>query len=1061
MASSLLTFRRSLPLVLALVSVLAPACSDSEDPNETSKETPPAEETGPIEETLPVGAPSIVVTPTTGLRTTEGGGIATFTVVLTLMPKSDVTIGLTSSNEAEGKVDKPRIVFTSDNWNAPQTITITGVDDTNADGAQDYKIVTAPATSPDPLYEALNADDVSVTNTDDDSPGVSVTPITGLKTSEMGDEATFAVRLNTKPTGDVTIGISSSNEKEGVVSPKSLVFTTLNWNAPQTVTVTGVDDAVADGTQTYKIITAPATSSDTTYKGVDGDDVTVVNVDDESPGVTVKPTTGLSTTEAGGTAVFTVRLNSKPMADVIIPISSSRVAEGTVPPAPLTFTADNWNAPQTVTVTGVDDSAADGNQTYKIVLGAATSADKGYTSIDPEDVTLTNVDDESAGFTVTPTSGLITTEGGGTATFTIRLNSKPNGTVTVGLTSTNAKEGTVSPASVSFTADNWNAPRVVTLTGVEDAVADGNQPFKIVTGVATGTDTSGYVGLDPTDVSATNTDNDSAGFTIIPPTANTTESGGVTSFGVKLNSQPTGSVTIPLLSVDTTEGIISTSSLTFDGTTWNTPQYVTVTGVDDFVADGAQLYSVQLGAVTGSDTSGYLGMNPPDVSLSNTDNDSPGVTLSTTAGLVTTEAGGTATFTVKLNSQPTANVTIPLTSSNTAEGTVSPTSLTFNATNWNVAQTVTMKGVDDFVADSDQVYFARTGAASSTDTGYNLFNAADVSLTNTDNDAAGIVVTPTTGLVTSEWGQTASFTVVLTSAPLATVTIPISSSNLAEGVVSATSLTFNSTTWNVAQTVTVKGVDDTIVDTDVAYTIFTGLATSTDAKYSGMNAADVSVTNLNDDKAVDCTITVCGQTCAEINKAYPTLPSGNYLIQTPVTKPFTVYCDGMEFLKAPKNEYLNVNSKVNYSTFAGEGSCTTCGDLTTYYTKIRFFPATLSIDTRDQKFTKPASSLGIDYAACYAKYSCTGYALNYGSAGACASVAGSGSVDLAPNPFAVSDKALVQGTGYKPSGAMSFTLDRKGASVRGGGGLCGSYGFADGALGYPVGTGSLPLIWAP
>ena len=53
---------------------------------------------------------------------------------------------------------------------------------------------------------------------------------------------------------------------------------------------------------------------------------------------------------------------------------------------------------------------------------------------------------------------------------------------------------------------------------------------------------------------------------------------------------------------------------------------------------------------------------------------------------MTTEAGGTATFTVVLNTQPTANVTIGLSSSDTTEGTVSPASLTFTTANWSSAR---------------------------------------------------------------------------------------------------------------------------------------------------------------------------------------------------------------------------------------------------------------------------------------------------------------------------------------------------------------------------------------
>ncbi len=49
------------------------------------------------------------------------------------------------------------------------------------------------------------------------------------------------------------------------------------------------------------VVTAPATSDDTNYSGMDADDVSVTNTDDETAGFTVTPTSGLRTTEAGGT----------------------------------------------------------------------------------------------------------------------------------------------------------------------------------------------------------------------------------------------------------------------------------------------------------------------------------------------------------------------------------------------------------------------------------------------------------------------------------------------------------------------------------------------------------------------------------------------------------------------------------------------------------------------------------------------------------------------------------------------------------------------------------------
>ena len=75
-----------------------------------------------------------------------------------------------------------------------------------------------------------------------------------------------------------------------------------------------------------------------------------------------------------------------------IGVSSSDTTEGTVSPSLLTFTSANWNANQTVTVTGVNDSLDDGNQSYTIVLASANSSDSGYSGLNPNDVSVTNTD---------------------------------------------------------------------------------------------------------------------------------------------------------------------------------------------------------------------------------------------------------------------------------------------------------------------------------------------------------------------------------------------------------------------------------------------------------------------------------------------------------------------------------------------------------------------------------------------------------------------------------------------------------------------------------------------
>ena len=83
---------------------------------------------------------------------------------------------------------------------------------------------------------------------------------------------------------------------------------------------------------------------------------------------------------------------------MIIPVSVSDATEGAVAVSSLTFTNLNWNTPQIVTVTGVDDSFIDGNVPYTVVLGAATSTDAYYNGLNPADVSVTNNDDGGTPF---------------------------------------------------------------------------------------------------------------------------------------------------------------------------------------------------------------------------------------------------------------------------------------------------------------------------------------------------------------------------------------------------------------------------------------------------------------------------------------------------------------------------------------------------------------------------------------------------------------------------------------------------------------------------------------
>jgi hypothetical protein len=137
--------------------------------------------------------------------------------------------------------------------------------------------------------------------------------------------------------------------------------------------------------------------------------------------------------------------------------------------------------------------------------------------------------------------------------------------------------------------------------------------------------------------------------------------------------------------------------------------------------------------------------------------------------------------------------------------------------------------------------------------GSNNGDAQDLStLRNADAGAtAGLSVVPFSGLVTGEDGTKATFTVKLTTQPIANVLVQLTSSKPSEGSVSSVPLLFTPSNWNQTQTVTVTGVDDNILDGNVAYKIL-GSVSSSDLNYNGASF-NVDVTNKDNDVALTVT----------------------------------------------------------------------------------------------------------------------------------------------------------------------------------------------------------------
>ncbi len=393
----------------------------------------------------------------TALNVTEGGTTTSYNLALGSQPTDAVTISVTSDNAAVTATAS--LSFTTSNWNQAQTVTVTGAEDADTDSESGVQL-THTVSSNDTLYAGVTSPAVTVNVTDNDAPGVVVS--TATLVVDEGGTGEYTLRLATQPTHDVMIAVTSNNAA-ATVSPATLTFDRANWNQPQAVTVTAIEDANATSESGVQLSHA-VSSSDTLYAAVTPRAVTVSVTDNDTAAVTVSTAT-LAVNE-GGTNEYTLRLNTQPTLAVTISVTSDHAAV-TVSPATLSFDMNTWNQVQTVTVMGVDD--ADTNDASGVSLShAVTSTDAAYGAVTAAAVSVTVNDDDTEGVTVTP--GRLTVGEGGSGTYMLVLTSQPSMAVTIAVSNPDTDAVTVtSTATLTFTEDNWNSAQTVTVMGVRDA----------------------------------------------------------------------------------------------------------------------------------------------------------------------------------------------------------------------------------------------------------------------------------------------------------------------------------------------------------------------------------------------------------------------------------------------------------------------------------------------------------------------------------------------------------------------------------------------------------------
>ena len=541
--------------------------------------------------------------------------------------------------------------------------------------------------------------------------------------------------------------------------------------------------------------------------------------------------------EGGGGAVVTLNLSPDPEREVAIPIVATTASTATASDytiSPMTVTFANGETSKQVTITAVDDAVDDDGESVTLGFGTLPN---GVVKIQGADtVSVTLVDNDTRGVVVSP-EHLRVTEGN-SEDYTVVLESAPTAAVTVEVTGHAGTELTVSPARLTFTADNWPTAQTVEVSAAEDDDAL-DEAEVVLSHAVSGAD---YGGETAGDVTVTVLENDTAVLAIAD--AEGPESTGTLGFEVSLDTASSKVVTVAYATADGT-ALAGSDYTAVEGTLTFAPGSTAAQTIEVAITDDPddeeeqETFTVVLSHAANAE------LGDARAAGTITDDDDPAVVVTFGAASYTAAEGGdAAVVTVGLNVDPERTLEVPLTveaggGASAEDYTVSAATLTFAS--GETSKEVTVTAVDDAVDDDGERVVLGIGTALPEGVRAGETGTTEVALS--DDDERGVMVSKT-ALTVTEGDTAVTYTVVLESEPTAAVTVEVTGHADTDLVVSPTRLTFTADNWPTAQTVSVSAAedDDALADLEV---VLSHAVSGGD--YTDETAGDVTVTILEND----------------------------------------------------------------------------------------------------------------------------------------------------------------------------------------------------------------------
>ena len=604
-------------------------------------------------------------------------------------------------------------------------VTLTSVDnETDAPNKQ----VTVSGTATNTQGIAGDPANATLSITDDDPAPTVTLAVSDTQIDEDGGQSTLTVKLSHPSSKATTVTVTADPADAVTLSPNPL---TIRAGATAgTVTVTAEDNDI-DGPE-RKTVTISA-DAENDLGVTDPTNKTLTVEDDDNPPVVTLAVSANAIDESGGDNNVTVTATLNRVSSEQIMVTVDRAPEYTLStPRTLTFAAGETKSEgNTVTLTAKDnDIDADDAE----IMVSGTTSPSGLTVKAAE---LTIRDDDTRGVTVSPTDLTVIEGSSDTFTYTVVLDSEPTDTVTVTVEKTPGSDADVrvSPARLTFRANNWDDKQTVRVSADDDP--DNADDTATITHTVSGGDYEGET-ADAVDVTV---EDDEAEATAVTLTVNRdvpeSSTGTVVRVTGTLNGEPrTQEETV--VTVTVTPGTAQAADFTAtldDPPTLTIPvgepsgsTTFTLTPVNDLMDEPNETVTV--------DGSTTVGLTVTATAVTITDNDAPPtVTLEVSADAISEGETSQVTATLNHPSSKDTEVEVSATAVSPAvddDFTLSGTSLTILAgeTESRGSATLTARNNQEDEADKQVTV---TGRAENTQ-GVQSTTVRPVTVTITDDD---------------------------------------------------------------------------------------------------------------------------------------------------------------------------------------------------------------------------------------------------------------------------------------------------------------------------------------